>query len=127
MLATTVGPPPALRSSRTVLLTTYRRDGTAVPTPIWLVEHRGVLWGTSAADAGKVRRLRHTERVLVAPCTWRGSPLGASIPAVARIHDANAVPWLAAAFYRRYPVLARLFQTINRLQGQRQVAIEFVF
>lgn len=126
--STAIAPPPAdLRRARAVLLTTFRRDGTPVATPVWTVERDGVLWATSAANAGKVKRLGHTGRVLLAPCTQRGVPTGPAREARARVRAASDAPWLAAAFHRRYPVFARVFHAINRLQGQSQVAIEFAF
>jgi PPOX class probable F420-dependent enzyme len=58
--------------SRYVSLTTYRRDGTPVATPVWQAPHDGELFIVSAAGAGKVKRLRHNSTVQVAVCDLRG-------------------------------------------------------
>ncbi len=53
----------ALGRCEFVRLTTFRRTGEAVPTPVWIVpddDDPAVLWVTSPAGIGKVRRLRHT-------------------------------------------------------------------
>lgn len=52
-------------------LTTFRRDGTAVPPPVWLVRDGKALRVITQADSGKAKRLRNDSRVLVAPCDAR--------------------------------------------------------
>ena len=66
------------------LLVTYRRDGTPVPTPVWAATGAGRLYVRTERDAGKLKRLRNDSRLLVAPCTVRGKPLGAPLEARAR-------------------------------------------
>ena len=55
-------------------LVTYRRSGTAVPTPMWFVEEGGVLYVRTPAKSGKVKRLRNNPRVRVVPSDGRGGP-----------------------------------------------------
>jgi uncharacterized protein len=67
------------------LVVTYRRDGTPVPTPVWAAPGEGgKLYVRSERSAGKLKRLRNDPRVLIAPCTVRGRPLGAPLEAHAR-------------------------------------------
>lgn len=79
----------ALGEGRYVLLTTYRRSGVGVPTPVWVVEDGGELLVTTRARSGKVLRVRNDPRVELLPCDIRGNvPEGArSVPAVATIDD----------------------------------------
>ncbi|MFM7508351.1 MAG: PPOX class F420-dependent oxidoreductase [Actinomycetota bacterium] len=58
--------------ARYVSLTTFRRDGTPVATPVWIVRHDDGWACTTGSASGKVKRLRHTSRVEVAPCDARG-------------------------------------------------------
>lgn len=67
------------------LAVTYRRDGTPVPTPVWAAEHDGVLYVRSERASGKIKRLRCDPRMLIAPCTVRGEPLGAPLEATGRL------------------------------------------
>ena len=62
-------------------LTTYRRDGSPVSTPVWFVEEGGRLFVTTAADSYKAKRLRRNPACMVAPCTARGVPKGDAAPA----------------------------------------------
>jgi PPOX class probable F420-dependent enzyme len=75
-----------LTGSKYVLLVTYRRDGTPVPSPVWCaIDDGGRAFVKTAADVGKVKRIRHDSRVLLAPCTARGKPMGPAIRGSARL------------------------------------------
>jgi uncharacterized protein len=58
--------------SEYVSLTTYRKDGTPVATPVWAAAEGGVLYVWTRSDSWKVKRLRHDDRVLVTVCDVRG-------------------------------------------------------
>jgi uncharacterized protein len=75
-----------LRGHKYALLVTFRRDGTAVPTPVWfaLLDDRRFVAQTEERTA-KVRRIRLDPRVRVFPCDPRGRPLGAGVEGTARI------------------------------------------
>jgi len=68
----------------TVLVTTYRRDGRPVSTPVSLAVDGDHAYLRSFEQAGKTRRLRHNPRVDIAPSTARGRPTGPGIQATAR-------------------------------------------
>jgi len=70
----------ALADEKFISLTTFRRDGTAVPTPMWfaLDGERILVW--TSPTAGKAKRIRNNPHVTVAPCTVRGNVTGASFP-----------------------------------------------
>ncbi len=55
-----------------VLLTTYRRTGEAVPTPVWIADDGERVYVTTGAASGKVKRIGHTPRVTLVPCDMRG-------------------------------------------------------
>lgn len=79
-----IGSVEQVAAHKRALLVTYRRDGTPVPTPVWAAPGGGRLYVRSERDAGKLKRLRNDSRLLVAPCTVRGKPLGAPFEARAR-------------------------------------------
>ena len=92
------------------LLVTYRRDGTPVPTPVWAAAAGGLLYVRTERAAGKVKRLRRDPRMLVAPCTVRGRPLGAPFEASARVLSAEEEPRGERALARRYGFGRALFE-----------------
>ncbi|MFF3527202.1 PPOX class F420-dependent oxidoreductase [Streptomyces rubiginosohelvolus] len=106
-----------LAASKYVLLTTFRRDGRAVPTPVWVMRDGDCLAVWSAADAGKVKRIRNSGRVTVAPCDWRGTPKGESVPGVAELPaDQDTVHYLDL-MKRKYGLVARVGLLGSRLKG----------
>lgn len=63
-------------------MTTFRRSGEEVPTPVWVVplsdgERIGFY---TTMGTGKTKRLRHTARVLVQPCSRTGAPTPGTHP-----------------------------------------------
>ena len=64
-----------------VLLTTYRRDGTPVGTPVSIAVDGDQAFVRTWDTAWKVKRIRNNPEVEVAPSTLRGKPTGpASVP-----------------------------------------------
>lgn len=71
-----------------LLVTSYKKDGTAVPTPVWVVRDGDALGVWTPADSWKVKRIRRNPKVLVGPCDVRGRATGESVPATAELLDA---------------------------------------
>lgn len=76
-----------LGASSTALLTTYRRDGTAVATPVSIALDGDRAYFVSAAGSGKARRLVRNPDVTFAPCTASGRVLGQAVRARVRLLD----------------------------------------
>ncbi len=105
-----------LASARYIALTTFRRSGAAVSTPVWFAERDGTLYVYTDAEAGKVKRLRHTARVTVAPCTATGVVRGPALDARGRIVTNDAEARVArAALARRYGFQWRALAAFNGL------------
>ena len=62
----------ALAQARYVSFTTFRRNGTPVPTPVWIVPYEGGWAFTSDLESGKVKRLRNDARCTLRVCDMRG-------------------------------------------------------
>jgi hypothetical protein len=84
------------------LLITYRRDRTAVPTPAWASEDGGKLYVRAERGSGKVKRLQRDPRMLIAPCTGSGKPLGAPLEAFARVLARDEEPRAERSLSARY-------------------------
>lgn len=61
--------------ARYLALTTFRRDGREVTTPVWVVHLRDRLYVGTTTDTGKVKRIRANGRVRYAPCNASGRKL----------------------------------------------------
>ena len=78
-------PFPTLREHKNINLTTFRKSGEAVPTPVWYVVLEDKLYVRTEASSGKVKRIRNNGRVELAPSTVRGKTLGSTTEAKARV------------------------------------------
>ncbi len=108
-------------------LTTFKRDGTPVPTPVWVASDGATLLVITPPASGKVKRLRHTPRVLLAVCDWRGrvapgTPEAEGTATV--VTDPAAVRRLGRLIERKYGLLARVWHVVERLRGVRPVRLE---
>lgn len=90
---------------KTVLLTTYRRSGTPVATPVSLAVdgYRAVF--RTYERAGKVPRLRHDPRIEIAPCTAVGRRTGPGMTGNARELAGREALIAARLLRRKYPLL----------------------
>lgn len=61
--------------ARYVLLTSFKRDGTGVATPVWIAPLPGGRLGfTTSTATWKTKRIRRTPRVTLQECSARGTP-----------------------------------------------------
>ena len=105
----------ALPHSTYVSLTTFRRSGVPVATPVWAAPDGESLIVWTRADSGKVKRLRHTARVTVAPCDVRGRVKGAAVEGTADFVDRSGWPRAIAALRRAYGLRFQLGYVSGRL------------
>ena len=64
--------PADLDSAKYVSFVTYKKDGTPVATPVWIVPFDGGYAFTTEPDAYKVRRIRHDARATLTVCNMSG-------------------------------------------------------
>lgn len=64
-----------------VLLTTYRRDGMPVGTPVHIAVYGDRAFFRTWDTAWKAKRIRNNADVTVAPSTASGKPTGPAVPA----------------------------------------------
>ncbi|EHN09548.1 hypothetical protein PAI11_36280 [Patulibacter medicamentivorans] len=105
----------ALEGHKHVLLVTYKRDGGAVPTPVWFARDGERLYVWTEVEAFKAKRVRRDPRALLAPCSPIGAPLGPPIAARGRVLEAAAERDHAAqVIRRRWGIGRRLFERLSR-------------
>lgn len=108
-----------LEDARYINLATYRRDGTAVETPVWFAEQRGAYYVFSAGESGKVRRLRNSSQARIAPCDHQGRVLGDWVEAKAAIvTDTTEQQTAYRALRRKYGWQMHLLDFFSRLGGK---------
>lgn len=65
-----------LASQEFIVLTTYRKSGTAVPTTVWFAYDQGKIYITTNTTAGKIKRVRNNGHVRMIPSDRIGNLLG---------------------------------------------------
>ena len=114
-----------LQKSRVGLLTTFRRTGEPVTTPVSIAARDSAVYFTSSATSGKARRLMARANVTLAPSTVGGRPRGPATSGQARL--------LSGAERRRIGRLllpgSPLFWSyvLYRIRGHRMVVYEIRF
>lgn len=117
-------PPPTApfdpASETYVSLATFRRDGREVRTPVWIAEAGGRCYVFSEGEAGKVKRIRATGRVRVAPCNYRGVVRGdAWLEGRGRVvSDAETLERAYAALHRKYGWQMALGDLFSKWSGR---------
>jgi uncharacterized protein len=112
----------ALPTKGVALLTTFRRTGEAVPTPVEIRVRGERVYFTTWSTTGKVKRLAHTPNVTLARCTRFGKPTGPSVAGVARRLDGSEAE-AVSTYFGKGP-WARLWDQIYRLRGWQPVTYE---
>ena len=83
-------------------LTTFKRNGTGVATPVWFVSEAGKILVVTEAGSYKVQRIRHNPSVTVAECTASGRLRSSQIPAHAQILRHDEAPRTEELMARKY-------------------------
>jgi PPOX class probable F420-dependent enzyme len=110
-----------LGQSQYLLLTTFRKDGTPVPTPVWVAPGPtdDLIYAWSNKDSGKVKRIRRSGDVEVGPCDLRGNPKGESVKARARLLDDDASDDVRSRIVKKYGFMGWLTMTGSKIRRGR--------
>jgi PPOX class probable F420-dependent enzyme len=105
-----------------VSLTTFRRDGTAVSTPVWFVRENGSLLVETDGNSYKVKRIRRNDNVTVASCNAMGQIDGEAITAHAAILPPDELPRVEQLLHRKYRLdyifVLPIYLLVQRLRGR---------
>ena len=110
----------ALVDERYMSLTTFRRDGTPVATPVWVTpfgDDSVAFWTSSGS--GKAKRLAHTSRVTVAPSDARGrvKPGTEPIEATARVVEGEELEEIRRRVKAKYGFQTKITKALGTLYG----------
>jgi len=94
--------PAAIHNQKYISLASFRKNGSAVYTPVWFGEDSGKLYVMTRTDLGKFKRIRNNPQVRIAPCTIRGRITGPEFAATARILPAQEFAHARQTINRKY-------------------------
>ena len=107
-----------LADEKFVSLTTFRKNGVGVPTPVWIGRDGDALVVTTPVGSGKVKRLRNNPTVELRPCSRRGTVDrdAPTVTAMAEIVEGDAaMRRLDEVLKPKYPLEYRIVMSIERL------------
>jgi PPOX class probable F420-dependent enzyme len=110
----------ALGDEKYILLTTFRRSGEPVATPVWSVAlDDGQIGFWTSSGSGKAKRLAHTDRVTVQPCDARGRPKAGTEPidATARLVTGPEFSAIHEKVVAKYGFMTKLTKFFNKVGG----------
>ena len=128
-----VDPEPGLDArfrGKYLSLTSFKRDGTGVATPVWFVVDGERLLVKTGRESFKVRRIRRNPAVTIAPCSASGRLRGEPVPAQAQILSPAAPDHVGRLIARKYRVdrvlILPIYRALQRLRGARAETAEVV-
>lgn len=110
----------ALAGEKYLVLVTTKKNGTNVPTPIWIAElPDGALGFTTELTSGKVKRIRNFESVTLQPSNSRGVVKANSVPvaASASILTGSDVDPVAAAIAKKYGFAVKVIGALQKVRS----------
>jgi uncharacterized protein len=118
---------PDLGKEQYIALTTFRKTGQAVTTPVIFAQSLGTIYVGTRADAGKLKRLRRSGYVTLSPCTYSGKVTGAVIAGKARIlTEPGEYTAASTALAKKYGIMLPLTRSAWRLL-HRKAKVEEVY
>lgn len=115
---------PHLQGHNFMNLTTYRKSGVAVVTPVWFAQKADKIYVFTGGESGKVKRIRNNGKVEVGPCDRSGKPLGEVQSAVARLLAPAEHKSADEIITQKYGWQKRLFGLIGRFRRAQPYYIE---
>lgn len=105
-----------LAGGKYLSLTTYKKDGSAVATPVWVARDGDRLVVLTDASSGKAKRLRNNDHVQLAPCDMRGTITGPGCPGRATLVGEADTAHITALIKRKYGFAYRAFALLDKVR-----------
>jgi hypothetical protein len=115
-----------LKNQNYMRLTTFRKNGQGVSTPVWFAQEGEKLYMMTNSNAGKTKRMRNNVQVTVEPCNARGDVLGVMAKATARELSGEQAQHANEKLNKKYGIQKRMFDLFGKLSGSSRAYFEFV-
>ena len=110
----------ALTDEKYLLLTTYRKSGVGVSSPVWAADlGNGTVGFWTSSGSGKAKRLAHTDKVTVQPCDVRGRPRPGTQPVetTARVVTGPELDLISQKIVAKYGFMTKLTKLLGTIGG----------
>ena len=117
----------SLADEKYLVLTTFKRDGTPVTTPVWVAPiDDGKIGFWTSSGSGKAKRLARTPKVMVQPCDARGKVKAGTSPteATAELVTGPQLEGIRTKVKAKYGVMvpiSRFFAKIGQFIERKKI------
>ena len=113
-----------LGNAQYIALETYKKNGDAVSTPVWVTQEARKLYVITEGHSWKVKRIRNNPRVRVAQSDSRGKVQSDWVDATARVlNDPAAVNQQGKRLAAKYGMVYHLFMLFMKLTQRKRVSV----
>lgn len=112
-----------LTGARFMSLTTYKKNGDAIATPVLFAREGDRVYLFTLANSGKVKRIRNNGKVEIAACDSRGTLLSEKVAAQARIVTGDDIKAANKVLNRKYGLMKRFFDLIQMRRERSYIEV----
>lgn len=113
-----------LGAAQYIALETYKKNGEAVKTPVWVTQEAGKLYVITEGHSWKVKRIRNNPRVRIAQSDARGNVQGDWVEATARVlEDTTAVNQQGKRLAAKYGLFYHLFMLFLKVRQRQRTSV----
>jgi len=109
-----------LADAKYIAFTTYKRDGSAVTTPVWIVDlDDGKVGFYTSSGSGKAKRLKNNPKIVVQPSDARGKVKDGTSPVTgtAVVVDGAERDAVYAKVVAKYGFMTKLTRLLAKIGG----------
>ena len=109
-----------LSEEKHISLRTFRKTGASVDTPVWFsTTDESTHYVFSAANAGKVKRLRNSPKAQIATCDFKGGSVGTWLDCSAQlVDDPDELDCAQKQFIKKYGWIMHIANFFSWLTGR---------
>ena len=104
---------------RVISLESYKKNGDAVQTPVWIVVDSGTIYVRTDPNTWKVKRIRNNPNVRIAQSNMRGQLLGPWVKGEAHFVEGEEKDRILGLFREKYGMTGRISDSLNKVRGRR--------
>jgi PPOX class probable F420-dependent enzyme len=119
----------SISDEKCIAFTTYRKNGEAVTTPVWVVpvsDGRIAFW--TAMGSGKTKRLKNNPAVTVQPCSYRGTIKAGTTPVsgtAEMVQDGPVFDEVHQTVHKKYGFMTYLTRAMATLFVMRKAGLKY--
>ena len=115
--------------SNTINLTTFKKSGVEVHTPVWVVNDEEYGYVRTYFSSGKVKRIMNNHKVTLATCTSSGKVIGNKVSAKAEILELDKQKYaeINKKFRSKYHIIYFVITLMRRVNHTNSVIIRLKY